>query len=175
MLRPGVHRSEGWGLNWRRRCTDGVHRARLTQGNGCCESFNARFRDDLLNGEIFYSPIEAQINIEEWRRHDNTVRPHSTPGYRPPAPECFVDGSLAGHLLTIKLDHLPKADQRQPCSPSLTWHGFPKAHPPGREPWLPSLNLHGRRAATSPNHLQSKWQAAGNPGSMAGCAAISGR
>lgn len=58
--------------------------------NGYCESFNARFRDELLNGEIFYSLREAQILIEQWRRHYNTVRPHSALGYRPPAPESIV-------------------------------------------------------------------------------------
>ena len=58
--------------------------------NGYCESFNGRFRDELLNGEIFYSLKEAQIIIEEWRKHYNTVRPHSALGYRPPAPESIV-------------------------------------------------------------------------------------
>ena len=58
--------------------------------NGYCESFNARFRDELLNGEIFYSLREAQILIEQWRIHYNTVRPHSALGYRPPAPESIV-------------------------------------------------------------------------------------
>ena len=58
--------------------------------NGYCESFNARLRDELLNGEIFYSLREAQILIEQWRRHYNTVRPHSALGYRPPAPESIV-------------------------------------------------------------------------------------
>jgi putative transposase len=58
--------------------------------NGYCESFNARFRDELLNGEIFYTLKEAQIIIEQWRRHYNTVRPHSTLAYRPPAPETFI-------------------------------------------------------------------------------------
>ena len=58
--------------------------------NGYCESFNARFRDELLNGEIFYSLKEAQIIIESWRRHYNTKRPHSALGYRPPAPETLV-------------------------------------------------------------------------------------
>ncbi|WP_156875009.1 IS3 family transposase [Sulfitobacter alexandrii] len=58
--------------------------------NGYCESFNARFRDELLNGEIFFSLREAQILIEQWRRHYNTVRPHSALGYRPPAPESFI-------------------------------------------------------------------------------------
>lgn len=58
--------------------------------NGYCESFNARFRDELLNGEVFYSLREAQILIERWRRHYNTVRPLSALGYRPPAPESIV-------------------------------------------------------------------------------------
>ena len=58
--------------------------------NGYCESFNARFRDELLNGEVFYSVKEAQIVIEEWRKHYNTVRPHSSLGYRPPAPEVTI-------------------------------------------------------------------------------------
>ncbi|MEL7349601.1 MAG: IS3 family transposase [Pseudomonadota bacterium] len=58
--------------------------------NGYCESFNARFRDELLNAEIFFSLREAQILIEGWRRHYNTVRPHSALGYRPPAPEAII-------------------------------------------------------------------------------------
>ena len=58
--------------------------------NGYCESFNGRFRDELLNGEIFYSLREAQIIIEEWRKHYNTKRPHSALGYRPPAPEAIL-------------------------------------------------------------------------------------
>ena len=55
--------------------------------NGYCESFNSKLRDELLNGEIFYTLKEAKIIIEAWRRHYNTVRPHSSLGYRPPAPE----------------------------------------------------------------------------------------
>ena len=51
--------------------------------------------DELLDGEIFYSLREAQILIESWRRHDNTVRPHASLGYRPPAPEVFVPGLAA--------------------------------------------------------------------------------
>ncbi len=58
--------------------------------NGYVESFNARLRDELLNGEIFYSLREAQIVIEQWRKHYNTKRPHSALGYRPPAPESIV-------------------------------------------------------------------------------------
>ena len=58
--------------------------------NGYCESFNGRMRDELLNGEIFYSLREAQIIIESWRKHYNTKRPHSALGYRPPAPEAII-------------------------------------------------------------------------------------
>ncbi len=58
--------------------------------NGYVESFNARFRDELLNRELFYSLKEAQIIIEGWRKHYNTKRPHSALGYRPPAPETIV-------------------------------------------------------------------------------------
>jgi len=58
--------------------------------NGYCESFNGSFRDELLNGEIFYSLREAQIIIEEWRKHYNTKTPHSALGYRPPAPETII-------------------------------------------------------------------------------------
>lgn len=54
--------------------------------NGYCESFNGRMRDELLNGEIFYSLKEAQVIIEHWRREYNTIRPHSSLGYNPPAP-----------------------------------------------------------------------------------------
>ncbi len=55
--------------------------------NGYVESFNSKLRDELLNGEVFYSLKEAQILIEAWRRHYNAIRPHSALGWRPPAPE----------------------------------------------------------------------------------------
>jgi transposase InsO family protein len=58
--------------------------------NGHCESFNGKLRDELLNGEILFTLKVAQIVIENWRRHYNTKRPHSSLGYRPPAPEAFV-------------------------------------------------------------------------------------
>ena len=47
--------------------------------NGFIESFNARLRDELLDGEVFYTLREAEIVIESWRRHYNTVRPHELP------------------------------------------------------------------------------------------------
>ena len=60
--------------------------------NGYNESFNGKLRDELLNGEIFYSLKEAQILTERWRREYNTIRPHSSLGYRPPTPEAFMPG-----------------------------------------------------------------------------------
>ena len=58
--------------------------------NGYCESFNARFRDELLNREIFYTLKEAQIIIEKCRKHYNTKRPYSALRYRAPAPQTIV-------------------------------------------------------------------------------------
>ena len=58
--------------------------------NGYVESFNGKLRDELLNGEIFFTLTEAKVLIERWRREYNTVRPHSSLGYRPPAPEAII-------------------------------------------------------------------------------------
>ena len=77
----------------------GAKTAYITPGspweNGFIESFNARLRDELLDGEIFYSLKEARIVIESWRRHYNTVRPHGSLGYKPPAHEVFVPARAA--------------------------------------------------------------------------------
>ena len=53
------------------------------------KSSTSLLRDELLNGEIFYSLQEAKVLIEQWRREYNTVRPHSSLGYLPPAPEAI--------------------------------------------------------------------------------------
>ena len=71
--------------------------------NGYNESFNGSLRDELLDGEIFYSLAEAMVLIESWRRHYNTIRPQSSLGYRPPAPETATpplppSGSPSLHL-----------------------------------------------------------------------------
>ncbi len=55
--------------------------------NGYVESFNGKFRAELLNRELFDTLLEAQVFIERWRHEYNTFRPHSALGYRPPAPE----------------------------------------------------------------------------------------
>ena len=76
--------------------------------NGFIESFNARLRDELLDGEIFYTLREAQIVIESWRRHYNAVRPHASIGYQRSRPGgvragtrrmagCATPTSSAGH------------------------------------------------------------------------------
>lgn len=58
--------------------------------NGHCESFNSKFRDERLNVAVFYSLREAEVLIESWRLHFNTVRPHSSRGYVPPTPEAAL-------------------------------------------------------------------------------------
>jgi transposase InsO family protein len=55
--------------------------------NGYIESFNGKLRDELLNREIFTTLTEAKVLIAGWRKEYNQVRPHSSLGYRPPAPE----------------------------------------------------------------------------------------
>ena len=80
----------------------GAKTAYITLGspweNGYVESFNARLRDELLDGEIFYTLREAQIVIESWRRHFNTIRPHASLGYKPPPPRCSCLHSPRGRL-----------------------------------------------------------------------------
>jgi len=51
------------------------------------ESFNGKLRDELLNGEIFYTLLKARVVIENWRRKYNQFHPHGSLGYRPTAPE----------------------------------------------------------------------------------------
>ncbi len=63
--------------------------------NGFIEGFNGRLRDELLNGEIFYTMMETRTLIELWRRQYNQIRPHSSLGYRPPAPEAVVGPLIA--------------------------------------------------------------------------------
>lgn len=69
---------------------------------GYVESFNGKFRDELLNGEIFFTLTEAKVLVERWRHEYNTKRPHSSLGYRPPAPETVAAAPpLGGALLFL--------------------------------------------------------------------------
>jgi len=81
--------------------------------NGYNESFNGKLRDELLNREVFYTLPEDKVLIERWRQEYNTIRPHSSLGYRPPAPEA-ISPIQEGHLinrmekhdiLTLKVAH----------------------------------------------------------------------
>jgi transposase InsO family protein len=71
-------------------------RSKLRGDPGYCESFNSKLRDEFLNGEIFYSLKEAKVLTERWRVYYNTVRPHSSLGYRPPAPVAWL-ANETGH------------------------------------------------------------------------------
>lgn len=79
--------------------------------NGYNESFNGKLRDELLNGEIFYTLQEAQVLIERWRQHYNTIRPHSSLAYRPPAPVTILPTTPGSpypetvRTLPMQLDH----------------------------------------------------------------------
>ncbi len=70
--------------------------------NGYVESFQSRFRDELLDGEVFTSLMEAKVLIEEWKREYNHIRPHSSLGYRPPAPVAIQPAAMGG-ILTFRL------------------------------------------------------------------------
>jgi transposase InsO family protein len=64
--------------------------------NGYVENFYGKLQNELLDREIFYSLNKAKVLIEVWRRHYNQVRPHSSLGYRPQAPEAIERGSRVG-------------------------------------------------------------------------------
>lgn len=64
--------------------------------NGYIESFNGKLRDEMLNGEIFCTLLEAKVLVERWRNHYNRIRPHSALGYRPPAPEAILIAAESG-------------------------------------------------------------------------------
>ena len=66
--------------------------------NGYVESFNGKLRDELINREVFTTLLEAKILIENWRRNYNEVRPHSSLGYRPPAPEAIQPALIPAPL-----------------------------------------------------------------------------
>jgi putative transposase len=82
--------------------------------NGYIESFNGKLRDELLNGEIFETLLEAKVLIERWRVEYNTIRPHSSLGYSPPAPE-----TRQPHKATSATLQRPCAAE-QLTTPSLT-------------------------------------------------------
>ena len=92
--------------------------------NGCCESFNGKLRDALPDGESLYSLAEARIIVEGWRRQHDTVRPHSSLGDRPPAPEAVLwpaPPSEAAPVVAAKptmLQDRPRTTRWEQASPS---------------------------------------------------------
>ena len=70
--------------------------------NGYIESFNGKLRDELLEREIFDTLLEAKVLIERWRHEYNTIRPHSSLGYRPPAPEAIQPWPSASAALQLQ-------------------------------------------------------------------------
>jgi len=77
--------------------------------NGYNESFNGKLRDELLNGEIFYTLKEAKVMIERWRQEYNMVRPQSSLNYRPPAPET-IHAPLIAPIISWVGDSLMEAE-----------------------------------------------------------------
>src|SRR3569623_965833 len=74
----------------------------VSQGRSVADAIRAiratevtRLRDELLDGDVFYTLREAEVAIESWRRHYNGVRPHASLGFKPPAPEVFVPALAA--------------------------------------------------------------------------------
>jgi putative transposase len=70
--------------------------------NGYVESFHGKLRDELLNGELFDTLWETQVLLEQWRREYNAVRPHSSLGYRPPAPETWSWSAMKARIGALR-------------------------------------------------------------------------
>ncbi len=81
--------------------------------NGYVDSFNGKLRDELLAREVFDTLLEAKVLIERWRKVYNTVRPHNSLGYRPPAPESRRPCPLA--------EASPQQADRGDPLPGLPW------------------------------------------------------
>jgi hypothetical protein len=77
--------------------------------NGYVESFIGKFKDELIDREIFYTLTEAKVLIERWRQHYNRIRPHSSLGYRPPAPETIMLGPRGGSAPTPPASSPPES------------------------------------------------------------------
>lgn len=98
--------------------------------NGYCESFNGKLRDECLKQEIFYSLKEAQTVMGLWQNTYNHVRPHTSLGYRPPAPVTFPDLTFQLPMaVAMQVSHsarskipvrsLRKLLKKQGCAPTL--------------------------------------------------------
>ena len=78
------------------RSKDVVHRTRFAVGERLLRELQLQTQERVLNGEIFFSMKELRVLAERWRVHYNTIRPHSSLGYRSPAPEARLTNNM-GH------------------------------------------------------------------------------
>lgn len=119
-------------------CENSLHLAGKSMSDSYCESFNSKLRDELLNGEIFYTLKEAKIIIESWRQRYNKVRLHSSLNYKPPATRSHrvaasertsfytSSGHKAQHELTLNSDHPPwRQANRGQLMPPATFYCIP--------------------------------------------------
>ncbi len=101
----------------------GVKTLYITPGspweNGYNESFNGRLRDEFLNGEIFYTLKEAQVMIGRWRHHYNHIRPHSSLGYKPPAPLARMKEGASATLTATAPSFMLQSPQKTELEPGL--------------------------------------------------------
>ena len=79
--------------------------------NGYNESFNGKLRDELLNAESFDTVLEARVLTQRRRCHYNTVRPHSSLGYRPPAPEAIQTWPPDSGASPLRLSAMSEQEQ----------------------------------------------------------------
>ena len=88
--------------------------------NGYCESFNSKMRDEFLNGEIFYSLKEVRVLAERWRVYYNTERPHSSLGYRPPAPAARQTEASQRHGKVESKERFPLSHTADYCDGQIS-------------------------------------------------------
>lgn len=88
--------------------------------NGYRESFNSKMRDEFLNGEIFYSLKEARVLAEHWRVYFNTERPHSSLGYRPPAPAAWQTGASPRSGKVVSKERFPLSHSAYYCDGQIS-------------------------------------------------------
>ena len=95
----------GWGASARRPSVSViVYDHGSPWENGYNESFNGRLRDECLNVELFNTLMEAKVIIEHWRHQYNTIRPHASLQYKPPAPETVCPADLASAMWRLQPD-----------------------------------------------------------------------
>lgn len=88
--------------------------------NGYNESFNGRFRDEFLNREVFHSLEEAKALTAQWRWLYNHIRPHTSLGYKPPAPLADMKEGAGCAGLVAVAPPTPSFMTTKPLNPNFT-------------------------------------------------------